>query len=364
MRLPRKWVLSLGLMAAAPGAAFAGPLDFLKPGQETAAAGAPQSNQQVAEAVATALREARVAGKDISIEVKSGVCTLEGQIADAQQKATVTRIVSAVPGVQTVNNRLTVMGPTGKPREMPQESGVQQAGFEGPRRQAVQQVNHQTAAPTAAPQSNEQVAREVANAVASAGLQGYDIEVRYKAGVAALLGEVGSAQEAAIAQQAAQRVPGVNQVLNRLTVNGQPAMPQYQMTSASQMYGGPQMGPPAGYPQMPAGYPAMPAGYPQVPAAVPPGAPVPAAGHMIHNRPNMPEHAWPAYAPYDNYAQVTYPSAYDASAWPYIGPFYPYPQVPMEWRSAQLEWDDGYWQLKFHSRTDRWWWFLNPHNWH
>ena len=79
--------------------------------------------------------------------------------------------------------------------------------------------------------------------------------------------------------------------------------------------------------------------------------------------PYMPEHAWPSYAPYPNYASVTYPSQYSASAWPYIGPYYPYPQVPLGWRSAQLEWDDGYWHLNFDPKTDKWWWFLDPENW-
>jgi hypothetical protein len=251
---------------------------------------------------------------------------------------------------------------------MSNTAGVQQAGYENGAPQGVRQVSNEVAQPmTAAPQSNEQVAREIAGALAGAGISGYDIEVRYKGGVAALVGEVGSAQEAQIAEQAAQSVSGVNKVLNNLTVGGQPAAaPQGQF--GGPQFGGPQMGPagPYGTPALPTGY-QLPAGYPQAgyPAAAPaPGGPVPTAGHLIHNAPNVPEHAWPAYAPYDNYAQVTYPSAYDASAWPYIGPFYPYPQVPMEWRAAQLVWDDGHWQLKFHSRTDKWWWFMDPHNWH
>lgn len=370
MRLPRKWVLSLGLMAAAPGAVVAGPLDFLKPnaGQQSGAAGAPPSNQEVAEAVKVALERAKLTGKDIAIEIKGGVCTLEGQIVDAQQKAAAARIVQSVPGIKTVNNKLVVMAP----RTMPREPAVQQAGFDGMARSGgVRQVNHEAtpaAMPAAASRSNEQVAREVAGALGGAGLQGYDIEVRYKEGVAALLGEVGSAQEAAIAQQAAESVPGVNQVLNRLTINGQPAMaPQGQMAPqqmAPQQMMPQQMGPGGyGYPAIPTGYQA-PQGYPPAPAPAMPGAPVATAGHLVHNAPSVPEYAWPTYAPYDNYAQVSYPAAYDASAWPYIGPFYPYPQVPAEWRSAQLEWDDGHWQLKFHSRTDRWWWFLDPHNWH
>jgi hypothetical protein len=79
--------------------------------------------------------------------------------------------------------------------------------------------------------------------------------------------------------------------------------------------------------------------------------------------PYMPEYAWPATAQYPNSAAVQYPTQYSASAWPYIGPFYPYPQVPLGWRQAQLEWDDGHWYLNFRPRTDKWWWFLHPKNW-
>jgi BON domain-containing protein len=64
--------------------------------------------------------------------------------------------------------------------------------------------------------------------------------------------------------------------------------------------------------------------------------------------PQMPNHAWPSYAAYPNYAGVTYPRQYSPTAWPYIGPFYPYPQVPLGWRKVALEWDDGWWFLDFY----------------
>ena len=70
-----------------------------------------------------------------------------------------------------------------------------------------------------------------------------------------------------------------------------------------------------------------------------------------YNHPNLPEYAWPAYANYPNYAQVTYPRAYSPKAWPYIGPFYPYPQVPMEWRKVTLEYNNGNWWLDFDDGT-------------
>lgn len=66
-----------------------------------------------------------------------------------------------------------------------------------------------------------------------------------------------------------------------------------------------------------------------------------------YDHPNMPGYAWPSYAAYPNYAAVTYPKQYSPSAWPYIGPFYPYPQVPLGWRKVMLEWDDGWWFLDF-----------------
>ncbi len=71
---------------------------------------------------------------------------------------------------------------------------------------------------------------------------------------------------------------------------------------------------------------------------------------MMYDQPNMPNYAWPAYASYPNYAAVTYPTQYSATAWPYIGPFYPYPQVPLGWRKVTLEWDDGWWFLDFHDK--------------
>jgi hypothetical protein len=101
--------------------------------------------------------------------------------------------------------------------------------------------------------------------------------------------------------------------------------------------GGPPVGQQGGY----AGGGPMPMGGPG--AGMPP---VPMRG----NGPNMPNYAWPSYAAYPNYAAVQYPTQYSPTAWPYIGPFYPYPQVPLGWRRVSLEWDDGWWWLDFDDR--------------
>jgi len=88
----------------------------------------------------------------------------------------------------------------------------------------------------------------------------------------------------------------------------------------------------------PAGGGPLPAYVPGVAAGVAPA---------YYDQPHMPNYAWPSYASYPNYAGLTYPKQYSPTAWPYIGPFYPYPQVPLGWRKVTLEWDDGWWFLDF-----------------
>jgi len=107
--------------------------------------------------------------------------------------------------------------------------------------------------------------------------------------------------------------------------------------------------------QMPMAFaPARPVNYTQMQSG---GQPVPMmGGHGVgvaparYDHPQLPGYAWPSYAAHPNYGAVTYPKQYSAQAWPYIGPFYPYPQVPLGWRKVTLEWDDGWWQLDFKDR--------------
>ena len=83
------------------------------------------------------------------------------------------------------------------------------------------------------------------------------------------------------------------------------------------------------------------------PAAMGPRPPMGNGAAVSYDNPQLPGYAWPSYAASPNYAALTYPKQYSASAWPYIGPFYPYPQVPLGWRKVTLEWDDGWWNLDF-----------------
>ena len=73
------------------------------------------------------------------------------------------------------------------------------------------------------------------------------------------------------------------------------------------------------------------------------------------NPPKMPPYSWPTYAPYNNYSRVAYPLAYPYNAWPFIGPCYPFPKIPLSWRSVSLEWQDGYWFYSTHSNSHDWW---------
>lgn len=389
MRRYRKWVLTLGIMAVTPSATMAGPFSALfksdsdkQPAAEQSKQPAKASNQEIAEEIAAALRSENLVGRDIAIEFKSGVATLTGQIADMAQKTRATEAVSKIDGVQLVDNRLELMDGSGKPKTQP-------AGFEAPpqnRRMPLQQTAFQpmplppaaAAAPAAAaPASNQEMAERIASALGSAGMRGFKIEVRFQDGTATLVGAVATAQQKMMATEVVSQVPGVNVVENKLTAAHGPAQPMVQAQHAQRP--GVPIHPTAYQPPMP---PAGPGPVP--PGAIPPGAapgpvplgavpgmPVPpqyghpgsGASHMVYNMPHLPEYAWPAYASYPNYAQVTYPADYSASAWPYIGPFYPYPQIPLGWRQAQLEWDDGHWSLNFNPRTNRWWWFLNPENW-
>jgi hypothetical protein len=265
-------LLSVGLLALTPGVAMAvllGGGSSSNSGAVVQAADRPtkaqKQNQELAQRVAKALQKVKLNGFDIRIDARDGVVTLDGTVANVEQRQAAAKAIKKVSGVTGINIRLQVAELAG------QRGGAQpRPGAGGPN--AVRQANYQ---------------------------QGLESQ--------------GAIQQVAV----------------------QPGMPA-----------------------------AMLAQTPSAPMAVPAyGPPDGTAGHTIYNQPNLPNYSWPTYAQYPNYAAVTYPSQYSASAWPYIGPFYPYPQVPMNWRKATLEWKEGNWNLSFDSKFNRWDWFLNPKEW-
>ena len=340
MRHLGKWLVALGLLAAAPNVTNAG-LWGSSP-QEI-----KQKNQKVANDVAGALRDAKLQGYDIGIEVKEGAAKLTGEVTDASQKEKATKVASKIRGVKSVDNRLIVSPPKAVAARKPASESIQQTSADD------------------APQSNQAVAERIANSLGKAGMNGFDLEVRFQDGRATIGGAVSNPEQRARITQVVSNVNGVEAVDNTVTVSKNIAA---RRPGAPGQYGpGPMRAPiqQVAYNQdggpMPGG--PMPGG-PGGPGMPMPPMPMARGGQQqVYDSPNLPNYAWPSYAQYPNSAAVSYPKEYSASAWPYIGPFYPYPQVPLGWRSAQLEWDDGNWNLNFRSRTDKWWWFMSPKNW-
>src|SRR5207302_6468531 len=95
---------------------------------------------------------------------------------------------------------------------------------------------------------------------------------------------------------------------------------------------------------------------PTAPADEPyPIAQAPTPAYYDLNPPKLPPYAWPTYAPYNNYSRVAYPEAYPYQSWPFIGPVYPFPKVPLGWRSIKLEWEDGHWWYSKVACNHDWW---------
>jgi hypothetical protein len=222
--------------------------------------------------------------------------------------------------------------------------------------------------------SNEQAAQQIANNLKQSGkLKGYRVGVKYEDGVAWLSGTVTSQQQLKIAQQIASNTAGVDHVICKLEVvapEGNAEMPvnyqepqapvkQNRLAKAAAPQQRSNMPVPfavttqgnvqaAAYSQQQAQY-CPEGGYAEGGMAPMGSSYAPGAGSQgaSYDNPQMPGYAWPSYAASPNYAALTYPTQYSASAWPYIGPFYPYPQVPLGWRKVTLEWDDGWWFLDF-----------------
>ena len=213
------------------------------------------------------------------------------------------------------------------------------------------------ASPTSA--DDRKIASQIAEVMRVSGaMKKYDVGIKYSNGTAWLRGRVADQRQADTAVQIARASPHVQNVVNQLAVSnpsgGSSSGNQVALTAAatpmqtrraspipfsgSTLPGSPQqmIRPVAGYAGAPGG--------PQ-PAFVPGtgGGVAPAA----YDQPSLPGYAWPSYAAYPNYSALTYPKQYSPTAWPYIGPFYPYPQVPLGWRKVSLEWDDGWWFLDF-----------------
>jgi hypothetical protein len=248
-----------------------------------------------------------------------------------------------------------------------------------------------TSAPAQAPRSpNQQTADAVAGALRSGGsLADVRIAIDTQDGLVVLSGSVTTEAQKAEALARARSVPGVLGVADRLIVasdprvrparfeiTGRPAQPMAGARPGQpprMAFGGnvPQLG---GVPSVGGPYGgAVGAPYgggvtsgPIEGATMGPigsyeggmgiDGPAPeglAGGATAAAMPGAPNYAWPSYAPHPNFSAVGYPTAYPWQAWPNIGPFYPYPEVPLDWRAVTLRWDDGIWWLDFKKHYTR-----------
>ena len=191
MRRFQTWALLAALLAATPGTSSAGLPSFLKyfGGADKAEAHAkPQDtkayNTKMAESIASALRSAGLSGYNISIRYQAGKAELTGSVADAGQKAAVTKVVTGVNGVAAVDNQLQVI-PAKAPKPAIQPA-IQPVAFAPDPR------------PTPATKlANQKMAEQIARALGAAKLSSYDIEIRFRQGTAQLAGTVNSLQERA-----------------------------------------------------------------------------------------------------------------------------------------------------------------------
>lgn len=182
---------------------------------------------------------------------------------------------------------------------------------------------------------NQAMADSIALALrSSGGAQGARISIDTQGGMVTLSGVASSAAQKNDLLRVARSASQGWTVSDRIAVSSDTSVRAAQYEGA-QYAGpsGPMMGGDMGGP-MPEGM----AGMPGVPQA---------------SSPSYPNYAWPSYAPHPNYSAVGYPTAYPWQAWPNIGPFYPYPEVPLDWRAVTLRWDDGIWWLDFKKHYTR-----------
>lgn len=195
-------------------------------------------------------------------------------------------------------------------------------------------------APAQSPQpakvSNQQLANTVAAALEKSGnLHGYSIDITCKDGVVELSGKVSDEPQRSAVISTVLTMPGVKSVIDGMaTAMLQPVHPVQALTEGPPA--APILGGPAALPPPPNAAPVI--------DPIPLGQPGASSPYEL-NAPKMPPYAWSSYAPYNNYSRVAYPTNYPYNAFPFIGPFYPFPKVPLGWRSVTLEWQDGHWWM-------------------
>ncbi|MDM4017680.1 BON domain-containing protein [Roseiconus lacunae] len=349
-------------------------------------------DREIAQEIMTRLKSTRDAGalKDFTLDMKvdQGVVLFRGSVSESSQKDLVLAAAKGIDGITKVVDEVSVQQaaaeetadvatPTlAKSRESLRK--MLTAGLETSPSDvktaakpsleiAPGEIQTTAAVELATPAANDQevvasVVKALSNAQQNGHLRGFGVDVQCNNGVVTINGRAATPAARDQIVQIAQATPGVQSIDQQITVlNSQPtpAIAPARATGVPAQLASNRMAP-AHMNQVPTMAAPQQMGHPMSTASAPmmgtpvSGQPVPmnygAAGAPRYDAPNLPNYAWPGYAAYPNYAALTYPQQYSPSAWPYIGPFYPYPQVPLGWRKVSLEWDDGWWFLDF---TDR-----------
>jgi BON domain-containing protein len=296
-------------------------------------------NQQVAEQVAVNLKQSgQLEGYKVGVKFQEGTAWLRGRVASHEQMNAALRVAFQTDGVERVVNNLTV------------DSGLQTASQESaPKRtklsvssllgKPLRQVSGATAPERRATPATTAFQRTTSRKVATKTAQKLQ-----EASPVATTFEASPALPVAAETKSEPTPAPKTALIAELQAPPTPITEQPQLVAQALPVGQPMGQPvPVGYVQ---NQPAVPTQ--QYMAPIGSGA-VPAR----YDQPSMPNYAWPSYAPHPNYAAVTYPKQHSAMAWPYIGPFHPYPQVPLGWRKVTLEWHDGWWNLDFDDGCSR-----------
>ena len=305
------------------------------------------TDQQVAQQLADSLRNSgQMKGYSIAVKYKDGTARLEGTVRSQQQLDQALAIVNRSPDVKRVINNLSVNpGQVSHEEPISQPTPQNSLASTGP---LPAQLHTASVPAESAPQNPAAQTRSTMLPRAAqsgplprpiASLQQYQPQQNQPPQYQTQQFQAQQHQAQPAAMPAQAYTPGAIMPV---------AAPQAMLAGQAQQV--PHYAPAQGR-AMPAMYrQPLPAG-----AGVPAAAPMPAyvnatgagAAPAVYDQPHLPNYAWPSYAPYPNYAALTYPKQYSPTAWPYIGPFYPYPQVPLGWRKVTLEWDDGWWFLNF-----------------
>jgi len=332
-------------------------------------AGAPLTafggDREIADAIVSTLKlkqaDGTLKGFDIDLSVEDGKVVIGGTVANQDQLDSVLKVASVTAGVKLVENKATVRDKA--PASPAFETVSRTTG-------AVTPASATDDSPALMPEPPYRIVNEVdavvspidagitseilgrlGSAQKNGHLRNFELDISTVGGEVWARGVVATPEQKQLVLGTAQKTPGVRKVIDDVTVAGRVRQVSNEVASPSSMpvVGG---GAPRAFAPSSLANNSM-----MMPAAGGPAAPVPmqggpgyGGGTPRYDQPNMPNYAWPSYAAHPNYAAVTYPKQYSASAWPYIGPFYPYPQVPLGWRKVALEWDDGLWYLDFTSK--------------